>query len=377
MQLKEFAYNRYYTYQELESLLFYARERYPDICSLEPLAKTNEGHTIWGVTLAANRTQEDTPEMRPALYVQGGLHSEEGMGVTGALALLHDMLENPAYRKQLDSVTVYILPCINPDGCNECLTKGMALRSMWGPLPENSPNALIPCDLDGDGRILNMRWEDPTGRWKAPADCGGLLVERLPGDTEGPFYHSCMEGILENYDGSDKITTLRRLDMNRMFPCGWRDMANSGDYPGKYTENRAVMDFLIDHPNIFAAFDMHNGSRALIIDLPENPDPKDASLIRKIMKMAKDAIDLDSVKDGDYNRAAGAKPNTLPGTFRSYVHEAFGIVSGAGLRLGFCGLQYSGDLERAGWHHGSVHGIQNRGGPREARLHPCCSLGQV
>lgn len=332
--MKDFAYNRYFSYQELENLLLEAQKKYPDICSLEAMGKTDEGRTLWGVTLAANRTQENPPELRPAIYVQGGLHAEEGMGVTGALAFLHDMLENPTYRKQLETVTVYVLPCINPDACNVCLTKGMAMRSKWGRLPQETPNALIPQDLDGDGRILNMRWEDPTGMWKAPADCGGLLVARLPGDTEGPFYHCCMEGVFENYNGSGQVNTMRGLDFNRQFPCGWKDMMNSGDYPGKYMETRTVMEFMLNHPNIFAAFDMHNGSRALIIDLPENTHPKDAKLIRKVTSMAKDIIELDSVKDGDYNRGNGAKPNTLPGTFRHYVHETFGILCGT-VELGY------------------------------------------
>lgn len=330
--MKEFAYDRYFNYQELEALLMECREAHPDICTLEALAKTDGGRTIWGVTLAAGCTEADTPGSRPAFFVQGGLHAEEGMGVTGALALLHAMLEKPEYRKQLETVTVYILPCINPDACDECLTKGMAYRSMWGRLPKDTPNALIPRDLDGDGRILTMRWEDPTGQWKAPADCGGLLVQRLPGDTEGPFYHCCMEGILENYDGSGRINTMRRLDMNRQFPCGWKDMENSGDYPGKYTEPRTVMEFLLNHPNIFAAFDLHNGSRALIVDMPENP--RDAGIVRKVTSLAKQILDLDFVTDGNYNRARGAKPNTLPGTFRYYMHDTFGMIGGT-IELGY------------------------------------------
>lgn len=330
--MKEFAYNRYFNHREIEAFLQEMQKAHPDVCRLEALAQTDAGRTIWGATLAANCTQEDPPENRPAFYVHGGVHSEEGMGVTGALALMHAMLEKPEYRKQLESVTVYILPCVNPDGCDDCLTKKMALRTKWWRLPEDTPNALIPQDLDGDGRILAMRWEDPTGRWKAPANCGGILVERLPGDTEGPFYHTCMEGIFENFDGSDKIKLMRRLDMNRQFPCGWEDMAVSGDYPGKHLETRVVMDFLLNHPNIFATFDLHNGSRAVIIDMPENQ--QDKRVVNKVTALAKNMIDLHSVGDGDYNRGKNEKPNLLPGTFRHYVYKALGLISGT-IELGY------------------------------------------
>ena len=91
--MSEFAYNHFYSYKEVEELLFAVRDAHPDICSLEALATTNEGRTIWGVTLAAHCTEEDTPAKRPAFYVQGGLHAEEGMGITGSLALLYAMVD--------------------------------------------------------------------------------------------------------------------------------------------------------------------------------------------------------------------------------------------------------------------------------------------
>ena len=116
--MDQFVYNRYYAYEDIEQMLFALRDAHPEACALEALAKTEEGRTIWGVTLATNCTPEDTPDKRPAFYVQGGLHAEEGMGITASLALMYTMLENPEAKKQLDTVTVYILPCINPDGSN-------------------------------------------------------------------------------------------------------------------------------------------------------------------------------------------------------------------------------------------------------------------
>ena len=329
--MSDFALNRFYSYAEVEQLLFALRDAHPDICTLEALAKTNEGRTIWGVTLAANCTEEDTPDMRPAFYVQGGLHAEEGMGITGSLALLHAMTENPEYRKQLETVTVYILPCINPDGSNACVTTGVAVRSMLERLPEDTPNALIPQDLDGDGKVLTMRWEDPTGLWKADPECGDLLVQRVPGDTEGPFYHVCTEGMFQNYDGSGNIHNMRNLDMNRMFAGDWKDTPNGGDYPGRHVEPRTVMEFLLTHPNIFAAFDIHCGTRALIFDLPGNQ--ADATVMRKVMRLGKEITGIDPVSEGNYGRGQDAKATVLPGVFRGYMQDTFGLI-GATVELG-------------------------------------------
>lgn len=328
--MSEFAYNRFYSYKEVEELLFAVRDAHPDICSLEALATTNEGRTIWGVTLAANCTEEDTPAKRPAFYVQGGLHAEEGMGITGSLALLYAMVENPEYRKQLETVTVYILPCINPDGSNACVTTGVTVRSMLERLPADTPNALIPQDLNGDGKVLQMRWEDPTGLWKMDPECGDLLVQRVPGDTEGPFYHVCTEGMIDNYDGGS-IKGMRNLDVNRMFAGEWKDTANGGDYPGRHVEPRTVMEFLLTHPNIFAAFDIHCGTRALIFDMPANQ--QDANIMRKMMRVGKEITGIDPVSEANYGRAEGAKATVLPGVFRGYMQDTFGLV-GATIELG-------------------------------------------
>ena len=328
--MSAFAYNRFYSYNEIEQLLFAVRDAHPDICTLDALATTAEGRTIWGVTLAANCSGEDTPDKRPAFYVQGGLHAEEGMGITGSLALLYAMVENPNYRKQLETVTVYILPCINPDGSNACLTTGVSVRSMLERLPEGTPNALIPQDLDGDGKVLTMRWEDPTGLWKADPECGDLLVQRVAGDTEGPFYHMCTEGLIENYDGGE-IQGMRNLDMNRMFAEAWKDTYNGGDYPGRHAEPRTVMEFLLTHPNIFAAFDIHCGTRALIFDMPANET--DAGIMRKIMQVGKEITGIDPVSEANYGRAEGAKVTILPGVFRGYMQDTFGLV-GATVELG-------------------------------------------
>ena len=330
--MKEFSYNRYFNYQEMEAFLHEMHQAHPDLCRLEALAKTNGGRTIWGVTLAANCTETDTPEMRPAFYVQAGTHAEENNGVTGALALLFEMLEKPEYRKLLETVTVYITPCINPDGCDDCLTKYMRIRSAWEQQPEGTPNALKLCDIDGDGRILQMRWEDPTGRWKAPADCGGLLVERLPGDTEGPFYNTCFEGVFENYDATAQVNDMRRVDMNRNYPCGWLDLHHSGDYPGKYTETRTVMEFLLSHPNIFAAFDLHAGSRALILSYSDNPN--DVAIMQKIMAVSKKITGLECVRSGYYGVKEGEKHDPLPGCFDPYVYHSFGVINGT-VELGY------------------------------------------
>src|SRR5947208_741644 len=77
-------------------------------------------------------------------------------------------------------------------------------RSWERPYPrEQQDDGLRVQDVDGDGRVLDMRLEDPNGAWKVHAEERRLLVRRDPvdGPEDGPFYRLVPEGRIENYDG--------------------------------------------------------------------------------------------------------------------------------------------------------------------------------
>ena len=53
-------------------------------------------------------------------------------------------------------------------------------------------------DIDGDGRILQMRIPDANGLWKAHADEPRLMVRRDPAETGGTYYRVVPEGCVDN-----------------------------------------------------------------------------------------------------------------------------------------------------------------------------------
>ena len=161
------AYDKFHTYEEIEQLILTAQEEHPDICRVEKLAETPEGRGIWGITLSEGT---DDPSSRPAFYVQGGLHAEEGMGITESLVLLYTLLEDEKAREILSRITVYILPCINPDGSNACVTKGQSIRSQVELLPDGTPNALIPQE------ISTATDSSPRCAGKTRQDAGSALM---------------------------------------------------------------------------------------------------------------------------------------------------------------------------------------------------------
>lgn len=306
--------NHFHTYLEVTEYLQAAQKEYPNVMKLVSLAQTQEGRDIWGVTLA-----KGDPESKPAVYIQGGIHAEEGMGITGCLNTLYTILQN---QDVLDNLTFYMLPCVNPDGSDTCVTKGLSIRSKLEK-DSNKPNALIPQDVNGDGKILSIRWEDPLGAWKSVPECGDMLVPREPGDVEGTFYSTCREGFIENYDGGEVQMGVRNLDFNRQYACNWRGSLDGGDFAGKHIEPRTIMSFLVDHRNIFMVFDLHCGTRALIYDLPENET--DRAFMSSIADICQKMTGIEPVPSGNYARREGRPPVNLRGHIKEYCYDVLGV----------------------------------------------------
>jgi len=124
-------------------------------------------------------------------------------------------------------------------------------------------------DVDGDGRILMMRLEDPNGPWKPHPDEPRLLVRRDPAETGGSYYRVLPEGHIDRPD--EHLISIQSpkqgLDMNRNFPMEWRqdhEQQGAGPYPTSEPEVRAIVDFIVNHNNITGGVAFHTWSGALL-----------------------------------------------------------------------------------------------------------------
>jgi murein tripeptide amidase MpaA len=124
-------------------------------------------------------------------------------------------------------------------------------------------------DIDGDGRILQMRLQDPNGDWKISPLDPRLLEKRSPTEHGGVYYRLLPEGKLEKYDGYlIKIAAPPEgLDFNRNFPFEWRgegEQSGAGPFPASEPETRALIEFIAAHPNINIAVTYHTYSRVIL-----------------------------------------------------------------------------------------------------------------
>ena len=274
-------YNRYFSNEALESTLRQWVERYPHLASLDSLGLSYQGRPIWLLTLTHQASGPDTA--KPAVWIDANIHATEIAGTTTALHIAETLLEGYArdarLARQLDQGVYYIVPRVNPDGAALALApRPRYLRSGVRSYPYEEKDAgLHQEDVDGDGRILQMRIPDPNGDWKVSSLDPRLMEKRAPTEYGGSYYRLLPEGLIEDYDGY--LIKLARppegLDFNRNFPFEWRtegEQHGAGPYPTSEPEIRALVDFIAKHPNINVALTYHTFSRVLLRPYSTKPD---------------------------------------------------------------------------------------------------------
>jgi hypothetical protein len=276
------AYDHFYVYDELSDTLRTWAEEAPTLCTLDSIGTSYEGREIWLVTITNRETGD--PLDKPALLVEANIHSMEWTGSTAALHLIQKLLtehgKDDLVTRALDTRVFYVIPRLNPDGAEHGLEERRFIRSSVRPYPrEDQGDGLRVEDLDGDGRVLDMRVEDPNGPWRLHPEEPRLLVRRDPvdGPDDGPFYRLLPEGRIENFDGiTIKIPPpLEGLDLNRNFPAEWapeHEQRGAGPYPTSEPEVRAMVQAVIERPNITAHIAYHTYSGVHLRPYAGRPD---------------------------------------------------------------------------------------------------------
>lgn len=236
----------------------------PDLVRNGTLGQSREGRTI--PLLVITDFASGGAEEKPAVYLHAQVHSHEFSSLCGALNLAYELVTDDAHADLLKRVAFYIVPRINPDGAHEILTQRASCnRSRFDDSDRTRPNTWVQCDVDGNGLVLEMRRPDPDGPFCPSPDDPRVLVPRSK-NSQGPFYTVNIEGRFLNFDGSSAWRNGESsIDFNRNYAGSWSPgCPGAGEYPFSEPETRAVADFFARHPNIFAAFDLHNGPLQLL-----------------------------------------------------------------------------------------------------------------
>jgi murein tripeptide amidase MpaA len=261
-------WSRYWRYDEVTRLLQEFAAEHPDLVAVSSIGKSHEGRDIWLATVTDSAT--GPAEDKPAFWCDGNIHASEVSAASAVFAILEKLVTS--HREVLKERAFYLVPRLNPDGAEWALEDvPRIIRSSTRPYPldEDDPEGLERKDLDGDGRILQMRIPDPNGPWKIADEEPRLMKRREPGESGGQYYRIMPEGLFHAFDGL-KMRTRRikeGLDMNRNFPSAWRlenDQHGAGPYPTSEPEIRAAVQAIVDRPNICGAITFHTYSGVLL-----------------------------------------------------------------------------------------------------------------
>lgn len=332
-------FDHYYRYDELTQILNEFVRDYPNFVRLESIGKSYEGREVWLATVTNTATGAD--KEKPAFWIDGNIHASEVSPASACIYFIQYLLTNYGkdadVTRALDTRAFYICPRVNPDGAELALAdKPKIIRSSTRPYPfdEEPIEGLLREDIDGDGRLLNMRIVDPNGPWKAHADDPRIMIQRDPDEVGGTYYRVLPEGRLENYDGvTFGIARIKEgLDLNRNFPMNWRlegEQQGAGPFPTSEPEVRNLTQFITSHPNITGGVAFHTWSGVLLRPYDDKADDE------------MPAEDLWTFKKiGDKGTALTGYPNisvfhefkyhpkqVITGSFDTWMYEHIGVYA--------------------------------------------------
>ncbi len=327
-----YKYDHYFDQNERKKIIEELNSKYPDFFSYEVILKTLKDREVFAVTL--NNKKTGKAEDKVAFYIDGNTHAGEVTGMMAAMYTMDALLCNYGKDEKvtflLDNYAFYIIPCVSPDGSDTYLHSPYMLRSVDRDY-EKDDKGLVAEDIDGDGVIRMMRFKTTYGRYKAD---GNLMIPRAADDVCGDFYDVYTEGSIKDYDGLDLEVARQAwsLDFNRNYPYGWFNdfrQHGAGPYPLSNPENKAIVDFVIAHPNISSVL-THHTSGGVLLTPPGTYNEKkapyfDMAVYKTLGKLCEKTMGYKSVNI--FDGFMSDQENYDSGAFDDWCYETKGVYA--------------------------------------------------
>jgi len=333
----------YWTHEEMWEELRRLETAYPGLIAVEVMGHSREGRELPAVTLTNMRT--GWPHHKSAVLVDANIHAGEVAGNATAIYWLQWCLEtygvDPQATELLDRHTLYVIPRIAADGAELYLTTAARLRSSPRNYPfSEPPEGFVESDVDGDGRILQMRVLAADGGFVKDEIDPRVMRPRAPGEIGGDYYHVLSEGQIERTSLSGPLPAFsmsgpaRRhgMDFNRNFPIRWageKGQAGAGPYPLSEPELRALADFIQAHPNIAAYAALHT-TGGVILRQPSTGDETVLSETDRELftRVAETGAKVSGYYSGSNHAifASGHEKILMPGAADDWMYDHLGVL---------------------------------------------------
>ncbi len=327
----EVAWNRYYDYDGIVDIAKRLEKTFPQVVRVSIIGKTVQGRNM--IALTVSNFKVGDMDRKPAMYIDGNIHSNEVQGSEVALYTAWYLAESFGridwITELLNHKTFYIVPSINPDARDYYIHEANTPHSpRSGLLPrDDDGDGLLdedpPDDLNGDSFIVRMRKANPHGRWTTHPDDPRLMV-RADADEPGEYDLLDWEGYDNDGDGEINEDGPGYYDPNRNWGWNWQPtyvQGGSDRYPFSIPENRAVADFVLAHDNIAGAQSYHNSGGMILrgpgVAADSSYSPQDVQVYDNLGKVGEDMLpgydylvlykDLYSVYGGELDWFYGAR----------------------------------------------------------------------
>lgn len=337
----------YLDFQGLQASCQALAEAFPETVKFEEIGQSRLGRPIYLLTIAAKGAR--APELRPAFWLDGGMHAAEWAGIMATLYAAWRWAEAAQSDPWYGRHTIYVVPCISPDGFQALCEGAPFLRSVLRP-PESGRVrfGFEPRDLDGDRSVRWMRWRHPAGPFVPDPKLPIHMRPRRLDDDPGQAYFLCPEGEFLAWDGVRWTAAPRAygLDLNRNFPESWRPFQmwgmDSGPYPLSEPESRALIDAFAARFRVACALSCHTYTGCLLTAPARADDPLSDADIHLLEALAQEAVEgtgyrvirkyPDFVYD-PHNPIAGCWDDTLTNVFgvAAYTLELWDPCAHAGI----------------------------------------------
>jgi len=150
---------QYLSYEESLDFLYKMEKTHPDLIEIIKIGTTYEGRDIVLAKISKNVEKADE---KPALLFTGSVHAREWIGHELALKFIEYVADNqsvdPELEKSLTESTIYMVPCLNPDGY-EYSRKHF---SFWRKNRRKNHDGTIGVDLNRNFSIGFVKQKDTT-----------------------------------------------------------------------------------------------------------------------------------------------------------------------------------------------------------------------
>jgi len=278
-------FDRYHGYQEVKGILDRLAAAYPGLARVSSMGKDFKGYDIWVIEITNQKTGPASE--KPAFYADGNIDADEPSSTEVVLYTAHRVLmrygRDPDVTRLLDTTALYLAPIVNPYMADLYVSTPMTgIVSSINARPRDDDgdgrfDEDPPDDVNGDGRIVQMRVADPRGQFKRHPGDPRLMVRRGPDEPGEWAVHS--EGIDNDGDGAFNEDWIGGVDLNRNFPFDWQPewiQEGSGAYPLSEPESRAIVEFIVAHPNIGFVINGHSGPDDGLLYRPYGSRPDSA-----------------------------------------------------------------------------------------------------